>query len=282
MTHELPRILIVDDELDASQNLSDILSDLGFQVDLAHDGPSALERVRQQVYDVAVLDLKMPGMNGVELYRRIKAISSGTIAIVVTAFASSQIAQEALAAGATEIIPKPLDLPRLLQRVEHALRQSLVMIVDDDKDLCDSLWDVLRGHGYRVCIANDAPSARDLLAQRRFQIVLIDMRLPQGNGKDVFEFVRHTHADARTILITGYRSETEQQIAQILQLGANAVAYKPFDIDQLLKTLHELAQVKAQHGTASLASLVEHCRVARLLHSNIHHAPRPANSRRRR
>src|SRR5450755_2500750 len=57
-------ILVVDDEEDTCRNLSDILTDLGYHVDTAHDGPAALEMVRHKRYDVALLDLKMPGMDG--------------------------------------------------------------------------------------------------------------------------------------------------------------------------------------------------------------------------
>src|SRR6266550_4560762 len=98
MTTITPSILVVDDEVDTCRNLSDILTDLGYHVDTAHDGPVALEKVRHKRYDVALLDLKMPGMDGLTLYREIKKIRAGTVAIVVTAYASSSTASEALAA----------------------------------------------------------------------------------------------------------------------------------------------------------------------------------------
>ena len=84
---EEPRILVVDDDPDICDNLSDILSDLGYQVDTAHDGPAALELVSRQPYDVALLDLKMPGMDGLTLYREIKKQRAGTVSLLVTAFA---------------------------------------------------------------------------------------------------------------------------------------------------------------------------------------------------
>src|SRR5688500_2815696 len=96
-------ILVVDDEPDTCANLSDILTDLGFHVDVACDGESALELLRKRPYDVALLDLKMPGMDGLELYRRIKELRSGTVAMIVTAYASDTTAQAALDAGAWRI-----------------------------------------------------------------------------------------------------------------------------------------------------------------------------------
>src|SRR4051794_29993890 len=95
-----PSLLVVDDEVDTCRNLSDILTDLGYDVAMAHDGLRALELVRQNHYDVALLDLKMPGMDGLTLYREIKRLRAGTVAIIVTAYASSVTAEEALTAGA--------------------------------------------------------------------------------------------------------------------------------------------------------------------------------------
>jgi len=178
ITNPSPRILVVDDEVDTCANLSDILSELGYQVDVAYDGPSALELVQKTAYDVALLDLKMPGMDGLELYRRIKELRAGTVAIVVTAYASSHTAQEALSAGAWRILPKPVDFPRLMKLVDEAVEQPLVMVVDDDKDLCDSLWDLFRERGYRVCVAHDSAQAQEQLQRTTFQVVLIDMKLP--------------------------------------------------------------------------------------------------------
>lgn len=242
MTDKQSRLLIVDDEVDACRNLSDILSDMGYQVDIAHDGPGALELVRKNAYDVALLDLKMPGMDGVELYKRIKALSAGTVAIVITAFAAGKTAQAALDAGAAEIMAKPVDLKRLLNSVEEALGQPQIMVIDDDFELCESLWEILRERHYRVCIAHDVPDAEAKLKQRDFQVILIDMKLPSGSGADIFHLVRKSHAEVRTVLITGFRTDTEGQIAAVMAEGADAVAYKPFDVDLLLTTLSRLTK----------------------------------------
>src|SRR5947208_3779123 len=101
-------ILIVDDDLDTCSNLSDILTDLGYQVDVAHDGPTALALARDRHFDVALLDLKMPGMDGLTLYRELRRVRADTVAIIVTAYAGSGVVEEALAAGAWRVLAKPV------------------------------------------------------------------------------------------------------------------------------------------------------------------------------
>jgi CheY-like chemotaxis protein len=85
-----PPILVVDDDRDTCACLSDILTDIGYRVDVAHGGTAALELVPAGGYGLALLDYKMPDMDGVELYRRIRQTSTGVVGILVTAFASGE------------------------------------------------------------------------------------------------------------------------------------------------------------------------------------------------
>ncbi len=235
------RILIVDDEQDTCANLSDILTDLGYEVDTANDGFAALDLVKKRAYDVALLDLRMPGMDGLELYRRMREISAETVAIVVTAYASSDTAKSVLANGAWKLLPKPVNIGSLLNLVSQALDTPLVLVVDDDHDLCENLWEILRERGYRVCIAHDLPEAEKKLAEHRFHVVLIDMKLPTGSGQELLRIVRSVDPDARAVLITGYRTEMEAKVQTAMDAGANAVCYKPFDVEKLLSTVEALS-----------------------------------------
>jgi two-component system, NtrC family, response regulator HydG len=238
---EEPRILVVDDDPDICDNLRDILSDLGYQVDTAHDGASALVLVGRHPYDIALLDLKMPGMDGLTLYREIKKQRAGTVSLLVTAFAGAATADEALSAGAWKVLAKPVNFHRLLHFVEEALDQPLILVVDDDRDLCENLWDLLRDRGFRVCLAHDFHDAAEKLGESLFEVVLIDMRIPEGDGSSVFRLVRTTNPESRTMLITGYRADMDQLVAQLLDEGADAVQYKPFHIPDLIETLGKLA-----------------------------------------
>lgn len=245
MDEKAPRILVVDDDLDTCHNLQDILSDMGYVVDTAPDGPSALELVREKPYDVALLDLKMPGMDGLTLYRRIRKLRSGTVAMIVSAYTTPETTSEALDAGAWRVLAKPVDFSQLLPLVADAARQPLVMVVDDDHELCQNMWDLLREQGYRVCIAGSRDDAAVRLKGRNFQVVLIDMKLPTGDGRSVLQQVRELCPEARTLLITGYRDEMAQLVDEALKEGADGVCYKPFDIPRLLEMLQSLTRRNA-------------------------------------
>ena len=241
MATNVPRLLIVDDEPDTCANLSDIFVDLGYEVDVAFDGPAALAKFENKAYDVAILDLKMPGMDGLELYRHIRQLSAGTVAIVVTAYANSGTAASVLDSGAWKILSKPVDVLQLMGLVEQALNEPLILVVDDDQDLCASLWDTLRDRRYRVCLTNNLEDATGRLKLREYNVVLIDMKLPECDGSQILGKVRQMNPDARTILITGYRDEMELRVQEALGNGADAVCYKPFQMDNLLNTIRQFS-----------------------------------------
>jgi CheY-like chemotaxis protein len=242
MTTGISSILVVDDDVDTCRNLSDILTDMGYQVTTAHDGPSALALLRQAPFDVALLDYKMPGMDGLTLYREIKKLRAGTVAIVVTAYAGGTTTEEALEAGAWRVLPKPVDFGKLLGLVGEAVGQPLVLVVDDDPDLCANLWDLLRERGYRVALAHNEQQAAEQLRDTAFKTVLIDMRLPNSDGTAVFRLVRRANPQARTVVITGHRTEMDEIVRRLMAEGADAVCYKPFDVPALLEILGRLAQ----------------------------------------
>jgi DNA-binding NtrC family response regulator len=234
--------LVVDDEVDTCRNLADIFTDLGYRVDTAYSGESALEMVRRSRYDVALLDLMMPGMDGLALYHEIKRLRPEIVAVLATAYPTHPRAEASLQAGVWRIVPKPVDPARLLALLDEALHQPLVLVVDDDPDLCTNLWDLFRDRALRVGVAHDARSAAERLGQSAYQVILIDMRLPDGDGTTVFHAVRQTNAEAHTILITGHGAELATHLEQLTAEGADAVCYKPFDIDKLLETVERLSR----------------------------------------
>jgi DNA-binding NtrC family response regulator len=234
-----PSILLVDDDVDICSNLADILTDLDYRVDVAHDGTAALSMLNCRRYDVVVVDYKMPGMNGVTLLRKIRQVRPDAVSLMVTAYAGSA-AEDAIDAGACQILSKPVDVGSLLSLVNDAVGRPLILVVDDDRDLCSNLWDLLHERGYRVGLAYDAEGASQRLTETPFQVVLLDVKLPDGDASEVFHKIRDSNPEAHTVLITGESSATGDLIEQILSEGADAVHYKPFNVPSLLEALGRL------------------------------------------
>ncbi len=106
----LNRILVADDEESIRWVLSKALKQKGFSVDLAHDGRQALELIKDNCYDLAILDIKMPGITGLDLLEKVRELNSDLLMVIMTAEASMKNAVDAMKRGAYDYITKPFDL----------------------------------------------------------------------------------------------------------------------------------------------------------------------------
>ncbi len=121
------RILVVDDDESTRKTLSLILQRKGYAVDTAEAGHIALEKARQHPFDVALLDIRLPDMEGVDLLPPLKQLHPDIIAIVATGYASLATAVRAVNEGAAGYVTKPLDIDAVLAKIEDLVeRQRLV------------------------------------------------------------------------------------------------------------------------------------------------------------
>ncbi len=110
-----PRVLVVDDDRSNSEIVSRVLAAHGYQVDIAGDGQAALELVKQHPYRLAVVDYQMPGMNGVELFRRAREVQPQLRGVFLTAYANINTVFPAIEAGVERVLAKPLNSRELIQ-----------------------------------------------------------------------------------------------------------------------------------------------------------------------
>ena len=118
------KILIVDDELSVRTSLKEWFLEEGFTVETAESGEDALNKMHTGPYDLILLDIKMPGMDGITLQKKIKEIDEDAIIIIMTAYASVDTAVEALKLGAFDYVTKPFDPDDLSQLIRNALKQK--------------------------------------------------------------------------------------------------------------------------------------------------------------
>ena len=120
----MARILIVDDEKSIRNTLRDILEFEQYEVDEAVDGMECLVKLKQNKYDVLVMDIKMPKMDGMEALERIQLLAPDVPVVMISGHANIDTAVEAVKKGAFDFISKPPDLNRLLITIRNAMDKS--------------------------------------------------------------------------------------------------------------------------------------------------------------
>lgn len=120
------RILVVDDELGIREGCRRALTPHGFEVEVAENGPTALRRLREARFDVLLLDAMLPGMSGLEVLQQVRQLDPDLICIIITGYATVELAVRAIREGAHDFIAKPFTAELLLQVVNRELeRQQL-------------------------------------------------------------------------------------------------------------------------------------------------------------
>jgi len=120
-------ILVVDDEFSVRDSLYNWFKTEGYRVDTAENATEALKKLQENNWDIVLLDIKMPGMDGMELQKHIKRIDSSIIIIIITAYATVDTAVEAMKEGAFDYLSKPIDPDKLSILVRNAVNQKRLL-----------------------------------------------------------------------------------------------------------------------------------------------------------
>ncbi len=234
------RVFIVDDDPDFAEGVAITLEMEGHEVEFASSGEEAIRKFREQDFDVTLMDVRMPGMNGVESFLELRKIKPDAKVIMMTAYSVEDLLRQAVQQGALAVLHKPVDSNTLLEAVVDANPAGLVLVADDDPDFTLGLELALIREGYSVCVARDGQEAVDRAMERNFDVLLLDMRLPVLSGLDVYTQLNERGRTLPTLIVTGYSVEESEKIAAVLRMSAKGCLVKPFPTTDLLKAMEAL------------------------------------------
>src|SRR5690606_12540359 len=244
MSLQTTSVLVIDDNADLAENIAEILEDCGVDVHLASDAQKALECFDDRKWSLVVTDVRMPGLDGIELLSLIKERSPGTPVLVMTGFADRDTVARAHHSGALAVVHKPIDLDAFLELVERvAAAEDAILVVEDDVALCGNLTDILcEQRGVLPHPATSVALARKLAAAIDFKAALIDLRLPDGNGLVLARELHQRPDGSRrpVIVMTGYPEEIDASDESARVRDDLVVLTKPFPVPRLLERLREL------------------------------------------
>jgi len=184
-------ILVVDDEPPQLELIGGFLKKQGFEVALAESGERALQRFRQESFDLVLTDQRMPNLSGLDLVKAVRAVNPETAVIIMTAYGSIETAVDAIKAGATDYLTKPLNLDDLLHRIEKVREHQ--RLLSENRDLREELRERHRIEG----IIGES-----------------------GRMLEVFSLVRRVASSEATVLIRGESGTGKELIAKAIHYAS--------------------------------------------------------------
>ena len=242
------KILVVDDDRRIVKTTCDILKIKGYDPIAAYSGEEAVEKVRSDPPDCVLMDIKMTGINGVEALKQMQEIVPALPVVLVSAYATNDLMEEAKHAGAYAILSKPLNFPIILSFLSLLRQEESILIVDDDPNFCKTLKDILTMRGIKVETESEPQKVLGHLENNyKLAIVLLDLNLGAVNGVDLLKEVRAKYPAKPVVLITGYRKKMANSIEKARIIGAYTCLYKPLEMDDLFQLIEEIRIKKLQN-----------------------------------
>jgi DNA-binding NtrC family response regulator len=229
-------VLIVDDETNMRRTLADILSLEGYRVTTASDGEQAVAICNAQPQDVVLMDVRMPGIDGFEALRRIRQTHADARIILMSAFTISELRQQALEEGAIAILPKPLDVEKVVRLIGD-IKSTSILVVEYDAPVAEALGTLLRDRGYRVMVTDSPQSALDLVERIRFDVIFIGTRLPSISGLDLYLAIRRITPGVAAIMIADGSSDSDSMAVEAVRQTAYAFVRKPLNPAEILRLI---------------------------------------------
>ena len=246
-----PDILIVDDNESFCKTMSLVLKRKKYNVTTAQEGRKAIKETEKKPFDLIFIDIKMPKMNGVETYKRIKRIRPEASVVMMTAYAFDELIKEALDEGAEGIIHKPIDIQEVMSFIELARKAKekvVILVVDDDEGNCIGLRKILNRKGFKVSIAHTGEEAIAKMKKRKHDIIFIDMKLPKINGLETFLIIKKIEPKAVAIMMTAYHQEMAGLIEKALINKAYTYLNKPLDMEKVIRLVEDISERRKKQG----------------------------------
>lgn len=234
------KILVVDDDEEFAEALTHVLELNGHTVETAVSGEEAVRKFRDDDFDITFLDVKLPGMNGLECFMQIRRVKPTARVIMMTGFSVPHLLDRAVENGAWAVLRKPLDIPKMLSMLEAIQPNGVILIADDDPAFVEVIENVLQDNDYTVLVARDGREAVERIRARGVDVLILDLRLPVMNGLEVYLQLKREGRVIPTMIVTGYATEDGEALDKLRDLSVSGILVKPFDPETTLEQIATL------------------------------------------
>jgi CheY-like chemotaxis protein/HPt (histidine-containing phosphotransfer) domain-containing protein len=237
------KILLADDNPDGQKLAKKFLENAGYIVDIADNGKDVVEAFRKYHYDLILMDIQMPEMDGFEATRHIRRIEKGekrTPIIALTAHAMKGYREKCIANDMDDYVTKPLNRKVLLETVDKWIDMyPVIMVVDDIEENRRLIQNYLKGENVRTIFASNGVEAIELFNRQRVSMILMDMEMPKMDGYTAAKSIRELEGGREISIVAMTAHDGTGEIRKCLESGCSAHIAKPIRKAALIEVIQE-------------------------------------------
>ncbi len=231
------KILIADDEDGLRLSMAGIIEMEGHEVITAADGYEAIECAKEHSFDIAFLDIKMPGINGVETFKQIKKITPETVVVMMTAYAVQHLIKEAISEGAYACINKPFDMDKIMETIKEVSKKPFVVVIEDDPKLCVELDHKLKEHGFNAVTKPSGAEGTELVQRKIPDMIFLKIN---KNTLETFKKIKESLGDKTPKVILLGNDPSDPVIDEIKKLGNAEYMPRPLNAQEMKNTISKV------------------------------------------
>lgn len=245
---ELIKVLIVDDNVEMCDTISDILIEKSYSVSTVNTGYKAIELIEKINFDIIILDILMPGINGVITFKKIKQINPLAKVIMMTAYPLDKLIDIALDEGVFGIIYKPFSMEKFLKIISILSKERLAMFINGGIIFHDTFKEVLDRMNFKIIISHSDLNSLDNLKIFNIDLIFIDVKMPKLKYREIYNLIKKMDYEIPVVCITEYRVEMKRSVEEAFKNNVHGYLYKPFKMEDVFRIIrafysYELMQI---------------------------------------
>ncbi|MBI3316746.1 MAG: response regulator [Candidatus Omnitrophica bacterium] len=240
----MSKLVVVDDDTSIREILYQVFTKDGHDVVTFPRGDQALKNIESLNPDLVLMDIRMPGADGITLLKELKAAGKRIPVVLLSSHLTQEIEKDAYEAGAIEVIRKDIETPELRRKIEKILSakhrifgerneesRKKILVVDDEEVIRQLLEGFFKQKGFTVSTAKDGEEALFMVKTKHPNVVLLDIAMPGMDGILTLKKIHAMNPEIGVVMATAIQDE--EITKEATRLGAYAYVLKPFDLQYL-------------------------------------------------
>ncbi len=233
-------VLVVDDDRDLASGIADMLEAEGHRAVMAGSGEAAIEVARERAFDMIFLDVKLPGMTGIDALRELRETQGQARVVLMTGYRIDNLLTEAVKTGGLTVLTGAATAPRMLEHLRDVGPGGIVLLVAENGSLGASLEESLTGQGLKTRLAR-TEAAAESAASAGLDVLILDLQRPISRILEAYLALQDLDPAVTVVMIASPLENGKPIVNPLRSISVTGCLFKPFDPADLLRGVRDYA-----------------------------------------